>query len=108
MSRSNTVIGILAGAAIGAAVGILFAPDKGEKTRKKIKDGFDNQKDELQNKFNQLSDQVKSKFSKAKVDLESGFDELVANAQDTKEDVIVALEKKLSDLKAQAAAANKK
>ncbi|PZO33333.1 MAG: hypothetical protein DCE86_04995 [Flavobacteriaceae bacterium] len=86
MSRTNTVIGILAGAAIGAAVGILFAPDKGQKTRKKIKDGFDHQK----------------------VDLESGFDELVANAQDTKEDVIAALEKKLADLKAQATAAGKK
>jgi len=60
------------------------------------------------NKFNQLSDQVKSKFSRAKVDLESGFDELVANAQDTKEDVIAALEKKLADLKAQATAAASK
>mgnify|MGYP003411800342 CR=1 FL=1 len=33
---SKIVLGLLAGAAIGAIAGILFAPDKGSETRKKI------------------------------------------------------------------------
>ena len=36
MKKSNVVLGVLAGAAVGALLGILFAPDKGSKTRKKI------------------------------------------------------------------------
>ncbi|MEZ4968396.1 MAG: YtxH domain-containing protein [Flavobacteriaceae bacterium] len=33
----NTLLALLTGAAIGAGIGILYAPDKGTKTRKKIK-----------------------------------------------------------------------
>jgi gas vesicle protein len=43
---------ILAGAAIGGALGILFAPDKGSETRKKIS-----------SKGNDLTDAVKEKFA---------------------------------------------
>ncbi len=43
---------ILIGAAIGGALGILFAPDKGSETRKKIS-----------SKGNDLTDAVKDKFS---------------------------------------------
>lgn len=35
MSKSNTVIALVAGAALGAAVGLLVAPDSGVETRKK-------------------------------------------------------------------------
>lgn len=33
---SNTLVAILAGAAVGAVAGILMAPERGEDTRKKI------------------------------------------------------------------------
>lgn len=36
MKSGKIILGVLAGLAAGAALGILFAPDKGDKTRKKI------------------------------------------------------------------------
>jgi len=52
MNTSKVVIGVLSGIAVGAIAGVLFAPAKGTKTRKRImKKGKDYTKD-LKNKFN--------------------------------------------------------
>lgn len=97
MSTGKSVLALLAGATIGAAVGILFAPEKGEKTRGKIKDSFDSTTSDLKGKFDDLSSQFKSKISK--VDLEQTFDDLVANVDEKTSDVIETLERKLQELK---------
>jgi gas vesicle protein len=76
----------LTGAVIGAGIGILFA-DKGSKPEK-MKDGFDDVKNELKNKLDHASEEFKDKFSTAKIDLEETYDELVSNMSHKTEDVI--------------------
>jgi gas vesicle protein len=54
MSQGKTILGFLAGVAAGALIGILFAPDKGVETRKKIIHKGEEYTDNLKQKVNDL------------------------------------------------------
>jgi gas vesicle protein len=70
MSSSKILVGFLAGAAVGALAGILFAPDKGSNTRKKIATKSGDLTDSVKNSFNDFIDGVKQTYSGAKEDVE--------------------------------------
>jgi gas vesicle protein len=63
MEKSNNtgkLIGaLLMGAAIGGALGILFAPDKGSETRKKLLAKGEDLTDEMKEKFNEFLEEIK-------------------------------------------------
>ncbi|MDZ4792989.1 MAG: YtxH domain-containing protein [Bacteroidota bacterium] len=67
---SKIVVGFLAGAAIGALAGILFAPDKGSNTREKIARKSGDVSDSVKNSFNEFIDGVKQTYAGAKENLE--------------------------------------
>lgn len=60
-SNSNTALGVLAGLAVGTALGLLFAPDKGSKTRKKIAEETSKSLDAMKTKLNNISTAVSHK-----------------------------------------------
>lgn len=58
--RSDAVIAFLAGAAVGATLGILFAPDKGEVTREKLGNQLEKYKEKLKDLIAKYSKEVAS------------------------------------------------
>ena len=62
MNTGKSVLGILAGVAIGSVMGLLLAPDKGSSTRKKIKNKSDVLVDDLKQKLNNLVDGLSDKM----------------------------------------------
>jgi gas vesicle protein len=66
MSAGKIITGILIGAAAGAIVGILLAPDKGSVTRKKISDKATGLTDSIKEKFSDLVDNISGKFEAGK------------------------------------------
>ena len=66
-TNSGKIIGaLLVGAAIGGILGVLFAPDKGSETRKKIAGQTDGLSQTLNDKFNELLAEAKSEFEAIK------------------------------------------
>jgi gas vesicle protein len=65
-NTGNIIAGLLIGTAIGATLGILFAPDKGVRTRKKILHKSDELTDGLTKKLDEFIDTVQKEYGKAK------------------------------------------
>lgn len=70
MGKGSTVVGLLAGLAAGTVLGILFAPEKGSETRKKISSKGKDSLKGLKDKYNDTIDSLTSKMDEAK---NSGF-----------------------------------
>lgn len=86
--NSKVVVALLAGLAAGAALGILFAPERGTETRDKLNDALKNlgdsikdmaaeEIDKLSTFKDDLVDTIKSKIQKADVEEFTGVTDQV-------------------------------
>ncbi|MFN6945852.1 MAG: YtxH domain-containing protein [Cytophagaceae bacterium] len=67
MKQKGMVIGaLLLGVAAGGVLGILFAPQKGSKTRKTISDKGDDLLEDMTGKFNHLLEDMKREVESVK------------------------------------------
>ena len=98
--NSNTALGLLAGTAIGAIIGILFAPDKGSNTRRRIGEQAAATTDSLKENALELRDKVADTVSTQKENLNTRVENIVSDVSYKTEDVITTLEAKLKELKA--------
>lgn len=64
--KSNILIAAVAGLAIGVGIGMLIAPEKGSKTRKKIKDKFLDIAEKLDQGFPTSFEELKSVLTSEK------------------------------------------
>ncbi|WP_405200136.1 YtxH domain-containing protein [Christiangramia sp. LLG6405-1] len=100
-STGNTLLALITGAAIGAGVGLLYAPDSGDKTRKKLKDDAQNAQDRLNKKYNETSSNLSEKARKARTDFEVRLEETLSSASHKADDILSAMESKLEELRKQ-------
>jgi gas vesicle protein len=108
MNSGKVLLGVLAGVAAGALIGVLFAPDKGSVTRKKITRKGEDYADALKEKFNEYMDTISEKIEDVKgedyaEDLKEKFNEFLDSlsnkVEDIKEDVSDFTEQKQSKSK---------
>jgi len=66
MNGGKVILGLLAGIAAGALLGVLFAPDKGTETRRKITKRSKDFVDEVKNKYDDFVKGVNEKIDSVK------------------------------------------
>ena len=85
MSKKKSGLGkFLAGAAIGAGLGVLFAPKKGSETRKELKQKFD----ELLAKAKEID------IDEVKETIENKIEEIKAELEDLDKEKVLKIAKK--------------
>ena len=87
MDTGKVVLGALAGLAAGAILGILFAPEKGADTRKKIATKGKDTVGDLKDKYNGIIDNLNSKLESVKNSGQNYFEEGKELAQNAKSNV---------------------
>ncbi len=100
-NTGNTLLALITGAAIGAGVGLLYAPDSGEKTRKKLKKDAQKAQDNLNKRYHETSSNLSDKAKKARVDFEERLEETLSSASHKADDILSAMETKLEELRKQ-------
>ena len=94
--KGNTLLTFLTGAAVGAVIGILYAPDKGVNTREKLSFQLDKYKKLLEEYLNDL---VTAKDSPLTSEAKSQDDKVVSEAKGKAERLLEDVDELLEQLR---------
>ena len=87
MKSGKIILGVLAGLAAGAALGILFAPDKGSETRKKIAEKGKDCGADMKDKFNELASTLTSKGGEFVDEIKNKYGNVSSDVRHTATDI---------------------
>ncbi|MFK7833801.1 MAG: YtxH domain-containing protein [Winogradskyella sp.] len=96
IQKGAVVLGVL----LGAAAGVLLAPEKGSATRDKLKREGKDIKDQLSNDFTDVKDDLSEAATSGKEKLKEEFKDIASKTSYKTEQAITFLEKQLAVLKA--------
>lgn len=96
INKGTIALGVL----LGVAVGVLLAPDKGSKTRQKLKNEAKDIKDKISADFKEVKDDLSKTADSGKETIKKEMVEIASKASYKTEHVISFLEKQLAILKA--------
>ena len=88
-NKGKLLAGMILGGAIGATLGLLFAPAKGEETRKKLKKKTDKLKDDVVKK----AGEIKSEIQPVVDDIKEGLGDFAKQVNDSKPKRVVSKSK---------------
>lgn len=100
-NTGQTLLALLTGAAIGAGIGILYAPDKGTKTRDKISKETKKTQKRLNKQIRETSSNLSEKAQKARLNFEQKLEDTLSSASYKADDILLAMEDKLEALRKQ-------
>ncbi len=87
----------LLGGVVGAAVGLLYAPNKGETTRKRLKrwanDTYEDNKEYMLEHAQDLKEKVKGHFEEAREKFNEGKEKVTKEFNRRKDEVVAKLKK---------------
>jgi gas vesicle protein len=100
MANGKGLLALVAGAAIGATLGLLYAPESGEETRRKLKKQADKTRRDIDAQARKTYDDVSTKATEIKGTVSERIDSALSSASYKADEAITALEKKLEQLRA--------
>ncbi len=108
MSKTgNTILALITGAAIGAGLGLLYAPESGDKTRKKISKNAKEAKKKFEKQIQETSEHLSASAKQAKKSFDTKLEDTLKTASSKADDILVSMEKKLEELRKKNASASK-
>lgn len=100
MSKTgNTILALITGAAIGAGLGLLYAPESGDETRKKISKNAKEAKKKLEKQINETSENLSASAKQAKKSFDAKLEDTLKTASSKADDILVTMERKLEELR---------
>lgn len=100
-NTGSTLLALVTGAAIGAAVGLLYAPNSGDATRDKLSKEAKKAQEKFNKKYEEATSNLTTKAKKAKLDFETRLDETLSSASYKADEILAGMESKLEDLRKQ-------
>ncbi len=100
-NTGQTLLALLTGAAIGAGVGILYAPDKGSNTRVKLNKEAKKAQKRLNKQIQETTSSLSEKAQHARLSFEQKLNDTLSSASYKADDILLAMEDKLEALRRQ-------